>query len=498
MESVKAMDSADDAVNEPQDGVDHSVDGPADDSVDAASEEPTEALEFAKKKKKRKSRPGKTRRAITGFEVEADMTEFYADPPTTPAEYAEEKNLYSADKPIAQRLEEAIQRYRQKRRFDNQKSFMFDKYLALGGIDSSQRMFQGLDAADAKDMNAEEIRQMTSRYAVQRGFAGSKFYDPDEPGDWRVDFPIIVKGFLSRWIPENYPCNSDPHDDNVQAAALIANFLNYLQLHDVCPEYKAQLVTAKAICEVAPVSLGHARDLFQELKGVFNTIAESLYCDGGVFEVYTSPVDDNESLPEQPGAQHVKLNSYNQFLILRLSIMAASNDLKHPIVDLDPQDVRVESTFVETYQVVSIKRRTKREMNMWDKQLAQSDFKDKVQAMGSMVLRPSVIDHAYSNALRPGRVDFSKAPTETFIVDNDILEKVELGMKMRLQVCRLNIGTVFIKNVIDVRVGFDVLLPQSLMLNWKDPSPNDRPAPSIHDIDQNNGHEQTGTNEDDL
>lgn len=124
---------------------------------------------------------------------------------------------------------------------------------------------------------------------------------------------------------------------------------------------------------------------------------------------------------------------------------------------------------------------------MWDSQLAQSDLQGKVKAMGTMVLRPSIIEHAYSNVPHPWQVDFSKAATETFIVDNDVLQKVERGMKMHLEVCRLNIGTVFIKKVLDVRVSFDVLLPQSLMLHWKDPTPNDRPAPSVNDPDINNG-----------
>jgi hypothetical protein len=441
------------------------------------------------------------------FGSKLTLAEFYADPPTTPAEYAEEKKLYSVDKPFAQRLEEAIQRYRQKRRFDSQRSHMFDKYLALGGVDSSQRMFQGLDAADVKEMNAEEIRQMTARTSVTSGFGSGKFYDPDQPGDWRVDFPIIVKGFLyvlvchfsgsicilillrSRWIPENYPRNADPHDDNLQAAALIANFLSYLQLHDVCPEYNAQLVTAKSICDVAPMSLRNARDLLKELKGTFNTAAENLFCKGGAFEVYspssTQEVSQEETSLEESSAQPAKLDAFNQFLIVRLSILAAANDLKHPVVELDAHNIHVESTFVETYQVISVKRRRKRDMAMWDEQLAQSELKGKVQAMGSIVFRPSVVDHAYSNGLRPGQIDFSKASTETFIVDNDVLDKVELGMKMQLEVCRLNIGVTFIKKVLDVRVSFDVLLPQTLMFNWKEPTPNERPAPSVHDIEQN-------------
>lgn len=124
------------------------------------------------------------------------MTDFYADTPTTPAEHADEQKLYSSDMPFAQRIELAIQRYRQKRRFDSQRSFLFDKYLAIGGIDSSQRMFQGIDPSELKDLTNEEIRQLTARDAIHHGGASVKFYDSDSPGAWTVDFAIIVKGFL--------------------------------------------------------------------------------------------------------------------------------------------------------------------------------------------------------------------------------------------------------------------------------------------------------------
>jgi hypothetical protein len=165
--------------------------------------------EIKKNKKKKKSRPGKTRRAITGFEgnkinrlkpccAEHNLTmiEFYADAPTTPAEYAEEKRLYAADRSFPSRIEEAIQRYRQKRRFDSQRAFLFDKYLALAGIDSSPRMFQGLDPLETKEMTSDEIRTLTARDVVHRGLPGSKFYSANEPRGWTVNFPIVVKGFL--------------------------------------------------------------------------------------------------------------------------------------------------------------------------------------------------------------------------------------------------------------------------------------------------------------
>ncbi|KAH8195856.1 hypothetical protein TruAng_009986 [Truncatella angustata] len=437
-----------------------------------------------KKKKKRNNRPGKTRRAITGFE------EFYADSPTTPAEHLEEKSLYSRDKSFVERIEQAVQRYRQSRRFDNQRSHLFDKYLALGGIESCQRMFQGLDAEDAKTMTNDEIRAMKARDVIHYGFGGSKFYDSSDPGDWTIDFPIIVKGFLlrSRWVPENYPRSDEGYlQDMEQAGNFIHNFLNYLQMHDVCPEYNEQLLVAKSVCVIAPVESRYSRELFRDLQDSFNTAAKFLFCDGGVFETNKdSPIDSTTAvetpgrcLSRDPADRFRKLDPFTQLIIFRLTVMDITKNIEHLAVGDDPRNIRIESTKTETYQVVSVGRRKKKEKAMLEKLLAEQGLSGKVMPAGTMILRPNMIEHAYSNMPRPDEFDWTNKPTEKFIMDDDILEKVQPGMKMQLVVCQLNVGITFIKKVLDVRPTFDTILPQSLMLTWKDPVTNERPAPSV-------------------
>lgn len=57
-------------------------------------------------------------------------------------------------------------------------------------------MFQGFDPSEAKDMTTDEIRQMTARDIIHYGVASVKFYDPDTSDGWRVDFSLVIKGFL--------------------------------------------------------------------------------------------------------------------------------------------------------------------------------------------------------------------------------------------------------------------------------------------------------------
>lgn len=79
---------------------------------------------------------------------------------------------------------------------DSERTNLFSKYLALGGIDASPRQFTGFaeDRDALEEADAEDIRKMTATDFV--GGAGAKFYNPADPEHWFVDFESIVKGFL--------------------------------------------------------------------------------------------------------------------------------------------------------------------------------------------------------------------------------------------------------------------------------------------------------------
>lgn len=290
----------------------------------------------------------------------------------------------------------------------------------------------------------------------------------------------------SRWVPENYPrSDHGSHFDNEQAATLIHNFLSYIQMHDVCPEYNSQILAAKAICNIAPTELRHARDLYFDLCDSFNGAAKFLFCDGGVFEItgnsnphHTAAQDQLDFPGQDSNMKAKKLDPFTQLVIFRLTVMDVTKNTEHPVADDNPCNIRVEQTKFETYEVVSVHRRKKKEKATLEKLLKDQGLDGKVKPAGKMILRSSLIDHAYSNIPRPRQIDFSKEPTEEFLMDDDVLAKVQPGMKMQLEICKLNIGVVFIKRALDVRVAFDTLLPQSLMLSWKDPVANERPAPS--------------------
>ncbi|XXG98274.1 hypothetical protein Hte_004597 [Hypoxylon texense] len=414
-----------------------------DKAVDEGTQPQTEPQEKKKKKKKAKRK------------------EYYADAPVTPAEAAQEKSdVYSLSRPFAERIEECIQRYRASRRMDAERTNLFNKYLWLGGIDTSQRQFTGFagDRDALEEADADEIRKMTATDFV--GGSGQRFYDPLEPEHWVVDFEAIVKGYLSRLIPGTYL-----YDEPIirKAAELVKNFLNYVLMHDVCPEYTTDIMAARNICDIGPPELRTVHELYRELPGNFNLAAGSLFHDR---EIENCDVNEN----------------FDKLFMLRLTVIfsALLNDetRKKFVKEEDPTTIHVVNTKEETYEVVDAVQPNPKHTLAVENELEQHGYGGKAKPAGVLKLKPSVIDFGYSNIPRPDEADASNAEVEEYLLEDELLAKFKRGMKLKATVCELNIGLRFVQEVKNVRASFDLFLPQMLMENWKEPVPNTRPAPS--------------------
>ncbi|TRX98668.1 hypothetical protein FHL15_000010 [Xylaria flabelliformis] len=410
-----------------------------------------------KKKKKKSKRIAKSRRNITGFE------EYYADAPMTPAEALEKKKLYDPARPFPDRIEECIQRFRARRRLDSQRSAMFNKYLFLGGIDTSQRQFTGManDEDAMAGADTEQIRTMTAVDFV--GGTSTRFYDGSNSEDWEVDFEAVVKGFLSRSIIDWYMFDKEAI---LLAADLVKNFLNYVLMQDACPEFKNNIISARNVCDIAPIELRYVRELMLQLPGTLNLTARSLFCEGGVRNT-----DEDKN--------------YEALVLFRLTALLSLSSVGAKYQDQirkheDPTTIKVISTTKQTYQVLGIERTRYKDKLMVDKQLEAMNVNIKLKLAGCLRVAPTIIEHGWGNMPRPDEVDFSNAKEVEFLLEDELLAKLEIGMKIDMTVCELNVGLHFIKEVHDLRVSFDTFLPQYLMTDWKDPVPNERPPPSIH------------------
>ncbi|KAF2103313.1 hypothetical protein NA57DRAFT_52839 [Rhizodiscina lignyota] len=199
----------------------------------------------------------------TGFE------EYYTDPPVTPAEYAEERQIYDPDEPFHARIQVAIHRYTGRRKFHQSNMNIFGAFLKYGGIEAVVNQFAGLSKNDLEGMSALEISEVKSKYQVG---------DDKDPSErkWVVDFEGVVKGFLSSFLPTVVPPN-----EYLLTTRILANFYNYLLIHDVCSptaerDLIASIQAAKAVCNLAAEELPNVFAAGLHLPGDFNVACSVL------------------------------------------------------------------------------------------------------------------------------------------------------------------------------------------------------------------------------
>ena len=128
--------------------------------------------------------PGMTKNLMkpTGFE------KTYVEAPITPQEAQAEQAMYDPDKPFVERIEIAIQRFKQKRRMHQQYASVFNKWMRFGGVEEGPRMFGGLSKQEMAEMDAEEIARATAVHSVP--------WDRQDERHWVVDFVGVGEAFL--------------------------------------------------------------------------------------------------------------------------------------------------------------------------------------------------------------------------------------------------------------------------------------------------------------
>jgi hypothetical protein len=118
----------------------------------------------------------------TGFE------NTYAEAPLRPEEALGEEIMYDSEKPFVERIELAIQRFKQKRRMHAMYAHVFDKLMRYGGVEYGPRMYQGLSKHEMAEMDAEEITRALATHTVA--------WDRSDEKRWVVDFDGLARGFL--------------------------------------------------------------------------------------------------------------------------------------------------------------------------------------------------------------------------------------------------------------------------------------------------------------
>ncbi|EEH49445.2 uncharacterized protein PADG_05524 [Paracoccidioides brasiliensis Pb18] len=390
----------------------------------------------AKKKTKKRTKKSRGKSKGTGFE------EYITDGPISVAEYEGNKTRY------ALRLETAIQRFQAKRKISSDRRNIFTKFLSYGGVDVGPKMFEGNDPHDLMDKDAEDILTATAQSSV-----------PANRVDWDVDFEAVAKGFLSSVLPQYIGLETEQLVD--MATSTIRNFLNFILLHDVCPEYTENILAARVICDTAKVELWKAQRASCWAPGNFNMACSTLF-GGSYYGFYTGDQEWSKEvgaagMPDDVARKVVKFavagaGTYEQAVRFR--------DL------VNEQKLRVTCVNENGFEVIAIILPGSAVRDFY-KQYAPD-----LQPVGKLRAKPWRDPGLPEEDLPPGQVaeENPSQPIEyEFFVEESVLKFCFVGMKVDTSIWELNCGLHYFDTAIAVYCSFHTVLLNESMIGWKKP-----------------------------
>lgn len=297
-------------------------------------------------------------------------------------------------------------------------------------------------------MTPAERREATANDIVHGVATGdARFYDGNME-KWEVDFAGVAAGFFSTLQAKSLEAS-----EMMEPIALVENFLRYVLHHDVCPEFAKDVGQALQICDLARKEWPMIERIQNSMPGRFNMAVSKA---SGAFQ----DGDWGYSNPEQ----NTKLD------LLAALALAEETDLFAKFFET-PAITKEAECSLEVFSIIRPGDNLKDNF----KRLAIDGKKVSLPPIGKAIFKPTTIEGPVYDLPRP--FPFDREDISIFLDDN-ILRDLKVGMKMTAVICELAGGFYFLKKLCDIYPSFYIFLPQELMLHFKEPCDQPRPAPS--------------------
>ncbi len=248
---------------------------------------------------------------------------------------------------------------------------------------------------------------------------------------------------------------------------VIRNFLNYLLHHDVCPEYKHQILAARAVCDLTDKELPMVMKAQSLLPGNFQTACSEIF--GGTFQGVHGDVPgwDNHAVRLIGMSEDLAKQTFRVGMSTHVSDAVASaymdQNEKNNLTTARSYDTGLEITkLIPASAEISA---------FYQQHPAAKGLKP----LGQLVARTWIPPYQLPRDMteeekadeedRPGR----RATTHNFLVEDYVLETCFVGMKLEVTVREMSFGLEFFDAVSAVLCSFYTLLPNELMLGWRIP-----------------------------
>lgn len=276
---------------------------------------------------------------------------------------------------------------------------------------------------------------------------------------------------------------------------VVDNFLRYLLLHDVCPEYDKDVKAARAVCAQARTELPHCLRALARLPGQFNLACAKLFCNKPEHAVFDDGLDPLRNVASKDwDAAHVfRANVELQDKVMGSEALRMARDDLDGIRIVRTREAELEiarlikpsKSLQERYSAVAeaeAKAASGTGIGAGSKSSAASEpdvDSNAVKLTGVAITKAYSIEEGIANQPHPTDEELESQGRDAFFLDAETMDLLCVGMKMRVVLHELNCDLHFISAVKELLPSFYLFLPQELMLDWKEPKANEREAPSV-------------------
>ncbi|KIW81854.1 hypothetical protein Z517_04880 [Fonsecaea pedrosoi CBS 271.37] len=425
-----------------------------------------------KKKSKKKRRKPASKRGLgkpTGFE------DYFADPPLTPEQYAEEQEIYHPRLSFLDRITTAIARFEMTRKLTPQRRDVLYKYLIYGSLTISPNVGQG--GQDTEGMDKTQIAHATTQVRISDDLRDLG----TETSLYEVDFLGCLRGFLSRRAKNIF--GLDTRDEVKMVCTTLERFLDYLLQRDVCPEYKEDVLAARALCRRAEPELWDMAEATRRLPGEFNVACSTLF--GGS---YARDYDGETwwGNPDTEEAVFVGLKPDEAQQIVRFGVAGAADEEVYTAFLAGVQDnVPTMMDIVHTQEHTGFAV-TRIEPPTSECKAIYTTHSKLFRPVGRVYAKPWKNPDALPEDLTPSERAGSSTTTTTgsepesqdaqpteyvFFIESILQSYIRVGTKIEATVRILGCGIMFFDDVLNVYPTFDEFLVNEMMVGWKSPKP---------------------------
>jgi len=251
--------------------------------------------------------------------------------------------------------------------------------------------------------------------------------------------------------------------------------MDYLLQHDVCPEFKDDLLASRAFCRKAAAEVWDMAEATRRLPGEFNIACSTLF-DGSYSRTYDGETWWGREDEEGPVFVGLKPDEARQIVSFGVAGSAAETvylgfldgvQNNTPLM-LDVINVEEHAGF----EITHIQAPTRQCREIYTSQSSQYRPVGRIRAKPwrNPDARPEDLTATEREAASHLTTSSSIVSTEyVFLIESILQSMLRVGMKVEATIRTLGCGIMFFDEVVSVYPTFDEFLPNELMVDWKKP-----------------------------